>query len=242
NIFFLFSDTDYASLPILFHMDNFDDCMLLKRRALYCYLSYELQPLHSNGNQSKTWINLKKLRGNPYNYRHDILRHNICVPKTCPNATKVKDNKDLLSNSLTNCYNEKVKHLGLTGTITKIDCETDEPKYPMDYWDSITAKIFKIYVIFVIITSLSEKLLRDRMSGFSNEVVKPIYIRLIEAFSIPRNWNRLKTINTNPDIERLKCIQGVRFYNMILVILTHTIYISFISLPISNTKRIEKSK
>lgn len=64
--------------------------------------------------------------------------------------------------------------------------------------------------------------------------------RILKAFSVQRNWNRLTVIHSNPDIERLKGIQGLRFYAMLLVVSAHTIYILFDSLPVSNTKEIEK--
>lgn len=62
--------------------------------------------------------------------------------------------------------------------------------------------------------------------------------KLIRAFSIPRNWNRLKTIKSTPELERLRVIQGLRFYNTITVILTHTVMLIFM-LPISNTEMTE---
>lgn len=63
----------------------------------------------------------------------------------------------------------------------------------------------------------------------------------MKAFSVPHNWRRLIIVNSNPDIERLRGIQGCKFYSMLMVISAHTIYI-FISLPISNIKEIETVK
>lgn len=62
--------------------------------------------------------------------------------------------------------------------------------------------------------------------------------KIISAFSIPRNWERLVTVKTSKDTEKLRCLQGVRFYNTLLVVLCHTT-ISFIIAPVANTKYIE---
>ncbi|CAG9766404.1 unnamed protein product [Ceutorhynchus assimilis] len=46
----------------------------------------------------------------------------------------------------------------------------------------------------------------------------------IAAFSIPKNWHRLRsTSNTNQEYRKLRSIQGIRFYNIICVVLSHTI-------------------
>lgn len=61
--------------------------------------------------------------------------------------------------------------------------------------------------------------------------------KLIAAFSIPRNWYRLTRIDKNSE-EKLKSMQGVRFFNMLCVILSHTIMVSLAS-PIMNTTYVE---
>lgn len=77
----------------------------------------------------------------------------------------------------------------------------------------------------------------DMATNTENEE-KRFFRKMLQAFSIPKNWNRLKTIKVTPDVERLRVIQGIRFYNMVLVILTHTIMFTFM-LPISNTNMTE---
>lgn len=58
------------------------------------------------------------------------------------------------------------------------------------------------------------------------------------AFSIPRNWNRLTEIKTGKS-EQWRAIQGVRFYNMLIVIFVHTV-MGCIMGPVANTKFTEK--
>lgn len=60
----------------------------------------------------------------------------------------------------------------------------------------------------------------------------------LRAFSLPRNWIKLRSIRETPDIERLRGIQGIRFLNTVLVILTHTMMLTFM-LPLSNISMTE---
>lgn len=51
---FSFVDKEYAKLPPIFHTDNYDTCLLHDDEALYCSITYELEPL-DRGNPSETW-------------------------------------------------------------------------------------------------------------------------------------------------------------------------------------------
>lgn len=41
-------------MPPLFSMDDYEDCMLLKQKSLYCRLTYELEPINKD-NSSQVW-------------------------------------------------------------------------------------------------------------------------------------------------------------------------------------------
>ncbi|KAF7276881.1 hypothetical protein GWI33_009690, partial [Rhynchophorus ferrugineus] len=69
--------------------------------------------------------------------------------------------------------------------------------------------IFSIYLAFVLFASFYE--------GYK------------------RNWIRLKTVNSTHEIERLRCIQGMRLYNTALVVFSHTA-LSLISGPVANAR------
>jgi hypothetical protein len=72
----------------------------------------------------------------------------------------------------------------------------------------------------------------DTNTSFSNVTVG----KFLSSFSIPKNFYRLKKIDhKNP----LRCIQGIRFFNMICVIMAHTLMAHF-ALPVSNTMYTEK--
>lgn len=89
-----------------------------------------------------------------------------------------------------------------------------------------------IYLFIIAFASLS-----DILNGTKGEDLT-YSKKILQAFSLKQNWIRLKTIKSTPEVKRLRVIQGIRFYNMILVILTHTIMYTFM-LPVSNTDMTE---
>lgn len=66
-----------------------------------------------------------------------MLRHGICVKKTCPkaNVSDFVQNKDRFIEDLEKCYNPQFNDVELIGKITKIRCEKDETIYPRSYFD-----------------------------------------------------------------------------------------------------------
>lgn len=67
------------------------------------------------------------------------MRHNICVPNSCPNISKelyvAGIDDPILKNELAACYREKYEDLGLTGNVTTLICETQEPFHKIDNVD-----------------------------------------------------------------------------------------------------------
>ncbi|KAJ8927036.1 hypothetical protein NQ314_020599, partial [Rhamnusium bicolor] len=227
----------YASMPQLFHQDNYDKCMLLKDEALYCTFTYELQPLKVN-NVSETWKIINKVSSDRFNYRHDNLRHGICVPFACPSNEKSNDTDTILSQRITNCYNKKFEKVGLKGTVTFLQCETNDPKYPIDWLDITVAIVCISYIVLIVFASFYEGVAKYKQETDYQKITTTRWGLVIAAFSIQRNWHRFKTIKSNPDIEKLRPFQGVRFYNMLIVIMSHTVLASMM-LPVANTKYTE---
>ncbi|KAJ8927037.1 hypothetical protein NQ314_020600 [Rhamnusium bicolor] len=94
------------------------------------------------------------------------------------------------------------------------------------------------YLLFVIFASFYEGVARYQNKDVYEKITGTTAGRIITSFSIPKNWQRLKSTSNNPDFIKLRSIQGIRFYNMICVILCHNIMISFAG-PVANTKYIE---
>ncbi|XP_049824760.1 nose resistant to fluoxetine protein 6-like [Aethina tumida] len=228
--------SEYAQMPPVFHLDDFDRCMLLEEKALYCTISLNLQGLNPNS-PSKSWEIIKAASSNPSNYRHDQLRYGVCVPTTCPNATRRAEDDLVLSEELEQCYNDKFKESGITTNISSIHCLIPETKYKIDEYDILVAIILVTYIVFIIFASFYEGCARYKSKEKYEKITGTPCGKLIAAFSIPRNWYRLTRIEKNSE-EKLKSMQGVRFFNMLCVILSHTIMVSLAS-PIMNTTYVE---
>ncbi|KAJ8938257.1 hypothetical protein NQ318_001790, partial [Aromia moschata] len=152
-------DKDYASMPPLFHLDDYDECMLLREDGLYCKFTFELQPLQL----------------------------------------------------------EKQNHI----------------------WNVVSVKsFFASYMIFITIATIYEGSARYKTKEEYERITGTKCGKIMAAFSLPKNWYRLKSINKNPDARKLKCIQGIRFGTMVCVIMCHTLMLSFAG-PVANTKYVE---
>lgn len=90
----------------------------------------------------------------------------------------------------------------------------------------------------IIFGSFYEVMARNKNISEYQKITGTGWGRVVCAFSIPRNWERLVTIKTTREVEKLRCLQGVRFYNTVLVVLCHA-SLSFIIVPIANTKYME---
>lgn len=72
----------------------------------------------------------------PRNYRHDILRHGICVTTSCTNSTRDIEGVSIAT-VIEECYIRKFYSSGLTGNITNLKCDTNENDKSVDFFDII---------------------------------------------------------------------------------------------------------
>ncbi|CAH0550012.1 unnamed protein product [Brassicogethes aeneus] len=226
------TDNQYALMPNLFHLDDYDKCMLLQNRALYCSITFELEPLDAE-NPSEIWKIVKSVSSVPSNYRHDHLRHGICVPTTCPNtsALSLQDQSEI-TKDINDCYNNKYENMGLKGNVTKIDCLTYNFSYPIDQYDIIVAVLILFYIGFIIFASVYEEIAKRKSRLQYDEIISKTIGKYLAAFSISKNWKRLTKVDEN---QELRCLAGIKFFNMIFVVLAHTM-LSVFAGGIFNTK------
>nr|XP_023025742.1 nose resistant to fluoxetine protein 6-like [Leptinotarsa decemlineata] len=232
------SDKQYASMPALFHQDNYDKCMLLDDEALYCSFIYKMEPRPNGANSTDTWKIIQEVSSSRYNYRHDHLRHWICVPSTCPEIIPSKKNYTRIQLEIEKCYDKKYEQYGLMGKIDNFKCVTNVPEYPMDWLDIVVGVIFICYMLLIVFSTLYEGTARCKTEEEYQNSIGNGWKRKLFAFSIPRNWYRLKTVRNSPEFEKLRPIQGVRFYNSLLVISSHTVLAGILR-PVANTKYTE---
>nr|XP_023022547.1 nose resistant to fluoxetine protein 6-like [Leptinotarsa decemlineata] len=223
-------------MPPVFHQDNYDKCMLLDEEALYCSFTYKMTA--RNDNNTDIWKIIQEVSSNKYNYRHDHLRHWICIPWTCPEIESKFSDQTTMQQSIRQCYDEKYGKYGIMGEVENLKCENNIPKYHVDSLDVAVAMIFVCYVVLIAFATFYEGTARYKTEEEYKKLTCAGWRRIASAFSIPRNWYRLITVKSTTDIEKLRPIQGVRFYNTILVILSHTV-MTFLIGPVANTKYAE---
>ncbi|VEN42015.1 unnamed protein product [Callosobruchus maculatus] len=231
------TDEEYAAQPPVFHIDDYDTCMLLKHK-LYCYVHFQLQPNDKN-KPPPVWNTIQKVSSHKTHYRHDLLRHFICIPTTCPKIKVLNETDPGFKRDLSSCLSEKYHHLGLKGEVTKVLCKTSDYPYQKDYMDYIVLGALIAYMLWIAFASFYD--LRKRYGDLEEykKFAVSSHGKIITAFSIASNWTKLKSENKSPEAEKLKCVQGIRVYMSFLVILVHTI-VSVTAIPIGNPKFIEE--
>ncbi|KAB0804317.1 hypothetical protein PPYR_01287 [Photinus pyralis] len=222
------SDADYNEMPLLFHVDDYDRCMALKQKALYCSVTIQLSPFHTN--HSKVWKTIEKVISNEKYYRHDRLRHMICVRQFCPSTSKkisiLKHDETSLKDEISECYSDKYAHLDLNGSVTQIRCETDQPRYSLDLLDICIAALYGVILLFLIIGTVYEGTARLKTKEEYEALTTSTCGSIISCFSLIKNWKRLAGKSTNVDVRPLKCMNGLRTCNIMAVILSHTFILS----------------
>ncbi|XP_017771936.1 PREDICTED: uncharacterized protein LOC108559236 [Nicrophorus vespilloides] len=232
-------------MPPLFHLDDFDGCLTLKSDSLYCYATVQLAP-NDEENVSKTWKIIEEVITVPRFFRHDWLRHGICVQETCPNIPKasygLRNGTSELWKGISDCYSQKYEHLGLRGEVTEINCQNDQPFYEIDSPDIIYMYIMLTLLGLVIIGTVFEAPARYRSPEEYQQITNSSKVRkLLTAFSLTKNLERLGSEITSEDGLALAPIQGIRVFNMFFVVMCHTCMILFMG-PIDNPQYAENVK
>lgn len=93
------------------------------------------------------------------------------------------------------------------------------------------------YVSFIIYASLYETSIAEKSEQEYQKFLLTTKGRLYSAFSVPKNWKRLSG-KKSAQTEQLRAFQGVRFHNLLIVILVHTVVATLMA-PIANTKYTE---
>lgn len=94
---------------------------------------------------------------------------------------------------------------------------------------SISRFVTISYIVFVLLASF--------LTNFQPDDSKTSTI--FSCFSLVRNWYFLTKSNTSPDAIRLSSMQGIRFYTMICVILSHSLVFNFRG-PLINPEYVEE--
>ncbi|KAJ8911705.1 hypothetical protein NQ315_013167, partial [Exocentrus adspersus] len=118
----------------------------------------------------------------PRNYRHDRLRHGICVPTKCTTVANINANitsqEMPIRKKVETCYNEKFKSLELKGKVSDVVCNTIESKYIVDKYDIIIGWLLSFH-FFCILEQRKNISIKYMALAFVNR-----YIRLTPALAV----------------------------------------------------------
>lgn len=79
---FSISDKQYAETPVIFYNDNYDHCMLRGDEALFCSITYKLNPLNtSESNDVWKTIEVSRLYI-VLNWIENLLKNNLFIKGT----------------------------------------------------------------------------------------------------------------------------------------------------------------
>uniref|UniRef100_A0A6P7GFL3 Uncharacterized protein LOC114341844 n=1 Tax=Diabrotica virgifera virgifera TaxID=50390 RepID=A0A6P7GFL3_DIAVI len=127
---------------------------------------------------------------------------------------------------------------GFKGTVKNLTCDTNRSKFPVDWIDILVTFFFIAYISFVLLCTSIGNVIEIWYEKDYEKFSNTSYGRIVTSFSLCSSWNKLKTIKSTPEVDYFRPLQGLRFYNIIMVILAHTSLISVIS-SVSNTKFVE---
>ncbi|CAH1371478.1 unnamed protein product [Tenebrio molitor] len=213
------SEKEYALMPPLFHLDNYDSCMLHGDEALYCMVTIQLFPINPN-NTSKIWKIIEEVSSKSTSYKHDFLRHGLCLNEMWPNTNFIKKyDVTEIHLKLNQHYDDKYKHMEIKSHVVKMVCD-NKNTYPVDIQDMIFGVFTILYGSVLIYATIYEKKYISKMK--KNEE-KSFVDKFTSAISIRNNWKRLITVElSTKDLQSLQCIQAVRVYATLWVIMIHT--------------------
>uniref|UniRef100_A0AAR5Q6D8 Acyltransferase 3 domain-containing protein n=1 Tax=Dendroctonus ponderosae TaxID=77166 RepID=A0AAR5Q6D8_DENPD len=210
------TDARFRELPPIFHIDDDSVC------ATYCKASILIQLEDSKSNSH--WQVIEQTIKHPRFYNHNELFHAICLEKFCPQR---EDEKLDLKGQIDKCYSRKYGSLGLNFSVSQLNCSVAQ--YSATAVDNVALVCSVMYIL--LIAAATYQHYKKPLQGPGHPVC--------QSFSLIANWRKLCTPNTRPDFQKLKFIQGIRFYNMLLVIFCHT-QCSYIGGYVSNTEYFEQ--
>ncbi|KAG5875967.1 hypothetical protein JTB14_017144 [Gonioctena quinquepunctata] len=204
------------TLPPLFEADDYKSCIL--NGNLYCKMMADLK---STANDSEVWRYIESTLEDNQKFQRNVLSRSFCIPK--PNANNEASIKDYSENLI----NGRIDSLNLTSSIGTIACtDGNITRTSFDYFMLMAVISYGCLVAYATIQHYGH---RNSTKGDG----------LLRKFSIWYNWKKKTRSIWNGNHEKLKSIQGMRFYVTIAILLVHT-KLSYSFGFIKNTAEIEK--
>ncbi|KAL1502203.1 hypothetical protein ABEB36_007379 [Hypothenemus hampei] len=218
------TDPAFKNLPPIFRIDDENSCR--KNNHLYCKASIVLQPIDWNNTY---WKVIQDTINHPKFYNHNELFHAFCLNECDLGPSP----SGLLEGKISECYKKKYANVNLDFVIKELNCNEPQGRNYSSALDQAVLCLVIIYMAFVLFATYQE------YCRSNNSAIKKFDHPIVRNFSLISNWKKLCSINKSPDFQKLKFIQGIRFYNMLLVVFCHT-QCSYIAAYILNTEYLEQ--
>ncbi|CAH1965319.1 unnamed protein product [Acanthoscelides obtectus] len=187
---------EWKLLPDLFKVDDYYDC--IDNGNIYCAVDAKLWTMNTS---SQIWNFLEEIERDMNMFGRKVLHRYLCMPLTeFGSGVSMKGYTDGL-------IDEEIKNIGLNASSEILACSNG--LVTPSLYDYILCAFFVIYVTIVLLGTILDVAGRTPERHF------------IVKFSLRYNWKHLLKTSRSQDYTRLKCIQGIRFLNMILVIESH---------------------
>ncbi|KAG5875011.1 hypothetical protein JTB14_013654 [Gonioctena quinquepunctata] len=177
--------------------------------------------LQSTTNDSDVWRYIESTLEDDQKFRKNVLSRALCISEqNAYNEASIKDYSQKLING-------KIESLNLTSSIGSLACtDGNFSRTFFDYFVLIMAISYGCLVAYATIQHYKH---RNSSKGDG----------ILRKFSIWYNWKKKTRPIMNEDYEKLKSIQGIRFYVIMGVLLIHTA-VSYSLAFIKNTSEIEQ--
>ncbi|KAF4528376.1 hypothetical protein B566_EDAN016910 [Ephemera danica] len=173
-----------------------------------------------------------KYTGDRRKLRRDVIHWGVCVPSVCGTRH--------VTGALVAALRPLESRLGLRASVTLPDnmCTTRSAPRQLDLADVSFGLVLVVLVLVVIVCTTLEVIAIYKGDGKQSTSVGP---RVIQAFSLRANWVALSRGPAARDAEAgdLRCIHGLRFFSMLLIILGHRCMFTFGG-PLNNPESVEE--
>ncbi|XP_023311576.1 O-acyltransferase like protein-like [Anoplophora glabripennis] len=210
----------YKLLPPVYEMEDYLAC--LERNHTYCKVDARIM---NNGNENTViWNLIKDSVSDKNSNDRSIIHRAVCL-----------SNREVLSlNSIKKLseirINEKLNG-NLTVMVENAVC-TAKDSIKISLYDKLLLFFFVAYLYLILYATMYDRWKRTN----THESTKN---KFMMALSLTSNWRKICNIEGNEDYNKLKSIQGIRFYNMLLIIAVHSL-LSYNIIYLSNPNDLER--
>ncbi|XP_052751676.1 O-acyltransferase like protein-like [Galleria mellonella] len=209
-----FTDEEYYSLPLLFHLDRYDAC-LSSTDGLYCLGTFHL----TSEQRNPIYKIMQEYSNNSDHYNHTQLHRGYCVSARCPHTAPDWNSTQRFER----CAQELVRGRSLRSSLHQLHyCHTHKDANTSFVPDTPQIVFVAIVAVFVVINVIGTTY--DLM--FKDELKKS---KVLCAWSVISNWQRLISDRVHSDPARavLLPLEGVRVVLLAIVVAVHTGFIHY---------------